>query len=210
MHGEESRQSRTRDYGTSKHQPDDGGTENGNAARDGCSNTESPIGILIKAQHLPAECHAQRHQQQKDADNPGKFSRELVSSKKNHLDHMNKDNGHHEIGAPAMHSADEPAESDVMVQGLQTAPCFSSRGNIDQRKENSSHDLQNEHWQCRAPKDVPPASGISWHGMFGHLANRRRKLKAVVKPVSQFRNHSHGLPLGSQSYPRLCSDASAL
>src|ERR1700756_4412306 len=90
MHGEESRQSRTRDYGTSKHQPDDGGTENGNAARDGCSNTESPIGILIKAQHLPAECHTQRHQQQKNADNPGKLARKLVGSKKKNIDNLKK------------------------------------------------------------------------------------------------------------------------
>src|SRR5215469_11213525 len=109
-----------------------------------------------------------------------------------------------------MHRTNEPAESDVMVQGLQTAPCFSSRGNINERKENSSHKLQHKYRQRSAAKDVPPASGVSRHGMFGHLANRRRKLKAVVKPVSQFRNHSHGLSLGSESYPRLSSDASAL
>src|SRR6516164_1496359 len=109
-----------------------------------------------------------------------------------------------------MHSADEPAESDVMVQGLQTAPGFSSRGNINQREENSSHKLQHKYRQRSAAEDVPPAGGISRHGMFGHLANRRRKLKAVVKPVSQFCNHSHGLSFSSQSYPLLSSDASGL
>src|SRR5215470_15271434 len=98
-----------------------------------------------------------------------------------------------------MHRTNEPAESDVMVQGLQTAPCFSSRGNTDQRKQNSSHKLQHKYCQRSAAKDVPPAGGISRHGMFGHLANRRRKLKAVVKPVSQFRNNSHVLSLGSEA-----------
>src|SRR5215471_2346917 len=80
-----------------------------------------------------------------------------------------------------------------MVEGLQTAPCFRSRGHIDQRKQDSCHDLQNEYGQGRAAKHVPPASSIPWHGMFDHFANRRRKLEPAVKPLANTSNHdTHG------------------
>jgi len=83
-----------------------------------------------------------------------------------------------------MQSADEPAESDVMVQGLQTAPGFSSRGNINQREQNSRYNLQHEHRQCGAAKHIPPTGGISRYPMFDHFANGRGQLQAVVKPGS--------------------------
>src|SRR5246127_359286 len=193
MQGEESRQSRTRDDWTSQNQLDEGGTENGNAARDGCPNTEPPICILIEAQYLPAECHAQCHQQQKDANDPGKFAGKLVRSKEKYLNHVNQNNRDHEIRAPAMHGADEPAESDIVVECLQAAPRFRARRHINQREQNSRHNLQHEDRQRGAAKHVPPARRVPRHGMFGHCANWRRKLQSTVEPVANSSDHdAHG------------------
>jgi hypothetical protein len=44
---------------------------------------------------------------------------------------MNQDDGDHEVGAPSVHGADEPAKRDLMIQGLQAAPGFAGRGDIN-------------------------------------------------------------------------------
>jgi hypothetical protein len=41
--------------------------DEGHAARDGCADAQAPVGVLIEAQHLAGEGHAQRQQQQKNA-----------------------------------------------------------------------------------------------------------------------------------------------
>ena len=50
----------------------------------------------------------------------------FVGSEQKHLRHMNEDDGDHEVGAPSMHRADEPAKRNLMIQGLQAAPCFAA------------------------------------------------------------------------------------
>src|SRR5262249_26327437 len=98
-----------------------------------------------------------------------------------------------EVRTPAMHCTNEPAESDVVVQRLQTAPRFRARRHINQCQQYSSDNLQHENRQRGAAKHVPPASRISRHRMFRHLANRRRKLQTSVEPVTNASNHeAHG------------------
>ena len=62
---EESGQRRAGDDRPAQHQLHDRGTDHGNAAGDRRADPEPPVGILIEAQHLAGESHAQRHQQQK-------------------------------------------------------------------------------------------------------------------------------------------------
>ena len=89
--------------------------------------------------------------------------------------------------------ADEPAERDVVVEGLQAAPGFRGRGHINQRQQNSGHELQQEDGQRGAAEHVPPARRIPRHGMFGRFANRRRKLQATVEPFADSADHdAHG------------------
>ena len=83
-----------------------------------------------------------------------------------------------------MHGANEPAKSDVVVQSLQAAPCFPAGGNVNKRKQNSCHDLQDEYGERRAAEDVPPAGRVSRDRMFGGFANRRGELQATVEPFS--------------------------
>ncbi len=114
----------------------------GNAAGDRCADAQSPVCVLIEAQHLSAERHAKRHEQQKNADDPGEFARKLVSAEKKDLHHVDEDNGDHEVGAPSVQRADEPAESDVVIEGLQAAPRFAGGGHVNQREQNAGDDLQ--------------------------------------------------------------------
>ena len=160
----------------------------GNAAGDRSSDSQSPVGVLIEAQHLSAEGHAQSHQQEEDADDPGEFTRELVGPEQKDLHHMNQNNRHHEVGAPSVHRADEPAERHLMIQSLQAAPCLAGRGHVNQGQQNSGHKLEKEDGERRAAEHVEPARRVPWHGMFGGFANRRRELQAMVEPFSNLAN----------------------
>src|SRR6516162_8091598 len=172
------------DNWSTQHQLHDGRTGNGHAARDGGADSQSPVSILIEPKNLPAEGHAQRHQQKKYAENPGKFARKFVGPEEKHLNHVDKNDGHHKIRAPAVHSANEPAESYIVVQSLQTAPRFAGRRDINQGKQDPRRELQQKDGERRAAEDVPPARCVSWHGMLGNFANRSRELQATVKPLS--------------------------
>src|SRR5258708_22275226 len=115
-----------------------------------------------------------------------------MRSEQKYLRHMNKDDGHHEVGAPSMHRANEPAKHHLMIQGLQAAPCFSRRGNIDKCQQNSSHQLQEKDGERGAAEHVEPARRISRHRMFGDLANGCRELQTMVKPFTDLLDHAHG------------------
>ena len=145
---------------------------------------KSPVSVLIEAKHLSGEGHAQSHQQEKNADDPGEFTRELVGSEQEDLHHVNQNNRHHEIGAPSMHRTNEPAERHLMIQSLQAAPRLAGRGHVNQCQQNSGHKLEKEDGERRAAEHVEPARRVPRHGMFCGFANRRRKLQAMVEPFS--------------------------
>src|SRR5258705_3768133 len=122
MQREKSRQRCTGDNRASQHQLHYDWSNDRHAAGDRSSDPKSPISVLIKSQHLSAERHAQRHQQKKHTDDPGELSWKFVRSEEEDLHHMDEDNGHHEVRAPSVHGADEPAQRYVVVQRLQTVP----------------------------------------------------------------------------------------
>src|SRR5262249_6305791 len=122
VQGEEAGQSGAGDDGSAQHQLDDGRTEDGDAAGDRRADPEPPVGVLVEAQHLSGERHAQRHEQEEDAQDPGQLARVLVGPEQEDLHHVDEDDRDHEVRAPAVHGADEPSEGHVVVEGLQAAP----------------------------------------------------------------------------------------
>src|SRR5277367_134963 len=91
-----------------------------------------------------------------------------------------------------MHCADEPAKGNQMIQGLQAAPCFTRRGNINKRQQNSGRQLYDENSECSATEDIEPTRRLSRHRMFNSLANGCRELQTVVKPFANLLDHAHG------------------
>ena len=85
MQCEEAGQRGAGNDGTAQHEMDKLAPDKRNAAHDRSPDAQAPIGVLIEAQHLPGEGHAQRHQQQKDAQNPGKLARKLVCAEQEDL-----------------------------------------------------------------------------------------------------------------------------
>src|SRR5258708_39117935 len=85
MQREKSRQRSTGNNRPAKHQFHDYWAHNRHSTGDRSSDSESPIRVLIEAQHLSAEGHAQCHQQKKNTHDPGELSRKFVRSKKKDL-----------------------------------------------------------------------------------------------------------------------------
>src|SRR5271170_7436543 len=141
---EEARESRTGDDRTAQHEIYSPRPNDGNATCDRRPNPQSPISVLVEAQHLAGKRHAERYEQKKHSDDPRKFPRKLVRSKKKDLHHVDQDDCNHEIRAPPMQSPNEPAERNGVVENLQAVPGFSGGRHVDERQQNSGNDLQNE------------------------------------------------------------------
>ena len=79
------------------------------------SDAKTPICVLIEAHHLPGERHAEGHEQQEDADNPGELARKFIRPEEKDLRHVDQHDRDHEIRSPAVHRAQEPAQRQVVI-----------------------------------------------------------------------------------------------
>src|SRR6266481_1769420 len=193
MQCEKSGQCCSRNNRSTEHQFHDHGPGNGDAACDRSPDSKAPVRVLIKPQHLPTERHAQRHQQEKDANDPGELSWKFVGSKEEDLHHVNEYDGYHEIRAPSVQCTDEPAQSYVVVQGLQTAPRLTRRGHVDQGQQDSGDELEKKDGERRAAKYVEPARRVARHRMLRRFTNRSGELQATVEPLANLGNQpAHG------------------
>src|ERR1700735_829463 len=192
MQREESRQSRPGDNRAAEHQINDRRSHHRDAAGNRRPNAKAPVGILIESQNLPGEGHAQSHKQKKDADDPGEFTWKFIRAKQKHLDHMNQNDRHHEVRTPAVHGADEPAERDVVIQDLQAIPCFPGGWNVNQRQHDAGNDLQHEHYESSAAKNIKPAGRFARHWMFDCFANDIAHLQARIEPIANGLDQAHG------------------
>src|SRR5260370_36124076 len=80
MQREKSRQRRSGNNRATEHQFHDYWARKGYATGDRSSDTQAPVSILIKTQHLAAESHAERHEQKRDAYDPAELPWKLVRS----------------------------------------------------------------------------------------------------------------------------------
>src|SRR5262249_22686107 len=86
-----------------------------------------------------------------------------------------------------------PPKRYVVVQSLETAPRFASRGDVDQSEKNPGHELQKEYGECSTTENVKPARRVSWHRVFGRFANRSCDLLRPVQPFSNLCRPAHGV-----------------
>jgi hypothetical protein len=82
-----------------------------------------------------------------------------------------------------MDRAQQPAKRDVVVQELQALPGVRGGRRIDQRQQNSRHDLQPEQDGRAAAEDVPPARRVGRNRVLGRLDRRLPQSQAEFQPV---------------------------
>ena len=192
MQREESRKRRARDDRASQQKVHDPRPQNRYAAGNGRSDAQSPISVLIESKHLAGKGHSERQEEQKNTHHPGQLSGEFVSSEKEDLHHVDQDDRDHEIRAPAVQSANEPAERDLVIENLQAVPCFSRGGHIKEREQNAGDKLEHEHRERGAAENVSPACGLARDRVLHGLPDRRGKLQARIEPVAHFLDQAHG------------------
>ncbi len=180
---EEARKRGAGDDGTAEKQMHQAAADEGHAAGDGCADAEAPVGVLIEAQNLAGEGHAERHQQQKNADDPGELAGKFVGAEEKHLRHVDEDDGDHEVRSPAVQRAQKPAERNLVIQNVEAVPRFARRRNVNQRQQNAGKDLQKEQREGGAAEDIPPACRVARHRVQSRFLHRPFKLQAQLEPV---------------------------
>ena len=70
-----------------------------------------------------------------------------------------------------------------MIQDIQTVQRLPRRRQVNQRKQNSSDNLQHQQDKGCTSKRVPPTRRLIRGRMQSHLLNRRTELKTAVEPV---------------------------
>src|SRR5579883_2209676 len=161
-------------------------------AGDRGADADAPVGVLIEAQDLTAEGHTKRHEKKEDANDPGEFAGEFVRTKEKDLHHVKKDDGDHEVGAPAVKRTKEPAQGHIVIENLQRIPGFGGRGDIDEGEQDSGKKLKNKNGEGRAAEDVKPTGGFARDVMPGSFADCGAKLDAAINPFADLRDHAHG------------------
>jgi len=79
-----------------------------------------------------------------------------------------------------------------VIEYLQAIPCFSRGRHIKEGEENAGDKLEHEHSERGAAEDVSPTCGLTRHGVFHRLPDRRGELEALVKPVPHVLDQAHG------------------
>ena len=154
------------------------------AAGDGSADAQPPIGILIEAQDLSGEGHAESHQQQKDADDPGQLAGKFVGAEEKTWHMWISTTATMKLEPQPWTAAQKPSQGDIVIQILQTVPGFGRRGHINQRQQNAGENLQDEDGKRGAAEDIPPARGFARDRMRNGFANRAADLQALLEPVA--------------------------
>ncbi len=181
VEGEEAGECVAGDDGAAEHEAYQWSADEGDAAEDGGSDAEAPVGVLIEAEDLAGEGHAKSEQEEEDADDPGEFAGELVGAEEEDLHHVDEDDGDHEVGAPAVHGAQEPAEFDVVVEELKAVPGVGRGGCVDEREQDAGHDLEHEDDGGGAAEDVPPTGSVGGDLVFGCFDEGCAEAEAMLR-----------------------------
>ena len=156
---------------------------NGIAAGNGRADAEAPVRVLIKAQHLAGERHAERHEQKKDAQDPGQLAGKFVGPEQKHLRHVDEHDGDHEVRAPAVDRAKKPAQVKLLIQNVEAAPRLPCGRHVDDGEQNAGDDLQNEKCESGAAEHVPPACRVARHRVQRRFLDGRFELETKLQPV---------------------------
>ncbi len=90
-----------------------------------------------------------------------------------------------------MQASNEPTKRDIVIEGLKTVPSFTGRRHVDERQHDAGNDLQHEHNESSAAKNIKPARGFARNGMLHGLADGRAKLETRVQPLSDGFDQTH-------------------
>src|SRR5262249_55673727 len=159
-------------------------------AGDRRTDAQPPVGILVETHDLSGERHAQREQQQNAAGDPGQLARVLVRAEQEHLRHVHSHDGHHEIGAPVMQRAQEPAQGLLIVQVLQTGIRLVGRRDVDEGQTDAGHDLNEKTEERPAAEDIKPTAGAGRYRVAGGRGEQLADMDSLIDPQGNVTKHA--------------------
>ena len=118
---------------------------------------QAPVGVRVPAEDLAGEEHAQRAEEQEDAQDPGQLARVLVGPVQEDLGHVGQHHHDHARPGVVVQRPQEPAERLLVVQVEQALVRLVGGRHVDQRQADAGDDLDHEQRHRGAAEDVPPA-----------------------------------------------------
>ena len=161
------------------------------AGGDGRHDAEAPVGVLVPAQHLAGEGHAERAHEEEDPGDPGHLARILVRAEEEDLDHVQRHHRHHGVGAPEVHGAQQPAEGRHVVEVEQAVVGLVRRRDVDEGETDAGGDLQDEEGEGRAPEHVPPGRAAARDLMGEHGRHGGSQARSLLDPLAHRAEKRH-------------------
>jgi len=162
--------------------------EEGNGPCDLRADGGGPVRALVPREQVAGEAHAERGDQQADADQPGQFTRVLVRGSDKDTQQMEEDHDHHERRTPVMDAAHQPAESHIVHDVGDAVVGVVGRGRVVDRQKNSRHSLHNEQEQRGRAERVPPVA--LRFGAVEQVFLQFVQAEAFIQPAEDFFPHS--------------------
>src|SRR5262249_51457090 len=129
----------------------------------------------------------------------GGFSRSAIRLEQEDAEHVDHGRADHEVGAPRMDGADQPAELDLRHEEAHALVRFVGAGAVVEEQQDAGRHLHAEQEQ-RHPAPVVP-EGMPMDGHFlvlGELA-QRRKPEALVEPLAESAHEVFGFSTTTSS-----------
>ena len=144
------------------------------------ADDDRPGRVLVPAQELAGEAHAERAARAAGRPISQFISRgNLYEPEEEHLRHVHADHQHHRRGAEVVQAAQEAAERRVVRDEEERVVGLRRRGDVRERERDAAHDLDDEREQRRAAEHVPPARAAR-DGVRQDRAEQRRDADAIV------------------------------
>src|SRR5215831_17810403 len=110
----------SRDIVSSAQEPHKEATDNRHDARNFGSHFRGKERQRIPGKQISTESKRERKKQQKGTTHPGNLARRSVSAQEEHTEHVNEQRRYHQVGGPAVQGANQPPESHLRHDELDT------------------------------------------------------------------------------------------
>ena len=151
-----------------------------------------PVGALIPREKIPGKAEPQHEKEEQHAEQPVCFSRILVRSRREYSHHVREHEHDHETCAPAVHAAQQRAESDLSLNELNAFVCVIRGRRIKGREDHTGDDLDEEDRQRRTAEGVPPGEAVR-HVAIEERTSDALNIQTLIEPSAtrRFRGLRH-------------------
>src|SRR6185295_13533524 len=165
----------------SEHRPADERNDTGDLGPD-LGGKESQF---VPRKKVSAEPEPNSEQQEQHPAQPGDLARPAIGPHEIDAEHVNEQGPDHQIGRPAMHGSDQPAELHLGDDELDALKCGFGARPVVQQQKNAGADLHAEKKQGHAAEVIPDRVAMNRDFFLARELSYRADAQAIIEPKRQ-------------------------